>query len=43
VSALFGLGWAVQSMEHQTTRKYLQAKALWEVIARRDDDGPAAA
>lgn len=43
VSALFGSGWAVQSMEHQTTRKYLQAKALWEVIARRDDDGPAAA
>ena len=43
VAALFASGWAVQSMEHQTTRKYLQAKALWEVIARRNDVGPAAA
>lgn len=33
VDALFGSGWHVRSAEHQTTMKYVQPKALWEVVA----------
>jgi SAM-dependent methyltransferase len=34
---LFANGWQLLAMEHQTTRKYVRQKALWEVVARRDD------
>lgn len=34
---LFASGWQLLSMEHQTTRKYVRQKALWEVAARRDE------
>lgn len=34
-AALFASGWQLLSMEHQTTRKYVRQKALWEVVARR--------
>jgi len=34
-AALFAGGWQLLSMEHQTTRKYVRQKALWEVVARR--------
>lgn len=36
-AALFAGGWQLLSMEHQTTRKYVRQKALWEVAARRDE------
>lgn len=36
VDRLFASGWTVLSKEHHTTRKYVQIKALWEVVARRD-------
>lgn len=35
VDALFGSGWTVLSIEHQTTKKYVRSKALWEVVAQR--------
>ncbi|MBK1690203.1 class I SAM-dependent methyltransferase [Rubrivivax gelatinosus] len=34
---LFASGWQLLAMEHQTTRKYVRQKALWEVVARRGD------
>lgn len=39
VDALFSRGWTVRSCEHFTTRKYLRAKALWEVVAERAGGG----
>lgn len=36
VSELFARGWKLLSKEHQTTNKYVQTKALWEVAALRD-------
>jgi SAM-dependent methyltransferase len=35
VHNLFSSGWRVLSKEHLQTRKYVQKKALWEVIAMR--------
>lgn len=34
VDALFSSGWTVLSMEHQTTKKYVRPKALWEVVVQ---------
>ncbi len=36
VHALFSSGWRQLSLEHFVTRKYLQSKALWEVVLTRD-------
>ncbi len=36
VDAAFGQGWKVLSKQHKITKKYLQSKALWEVIAQRE-------
>ena len=36
VLALFASGWRQLSLEHFVTRKYLQSKALWEVVLTRD-------
>lgn len=36
VDRLFASGWSVLSKQHHTTRKYVQTKALWEVVARRE-------
>lgn len=37
VQFLFAEGWETLSLEHLTTKKYIKAKALWEVaVARRD-------
>ena len=36
VNALFASGWRRQSLAHVVTRKYLQSKALWEVVLVRD-------
>ncbi len=36
VKSLFARGWRCQSLEHVVTRKYLQSKALWEVVLVRD-------
>ncbi len=36
VTALFATGWQRLSLEHVVTRKYLQSKALWEVVLTRD-------
>lgn len=36
VTALFANGWKILSQEHQTTTKYIQTKALWEVVAQRN-------
>ncbi len=38
IDALFAAGWQVRSKEHMATRKYIQKKALWEVVAQRGDD-----
>lgn len=35
VDEIFEYGWDVLSKEHQTTRKYVRTKALWEVVLRR--------
>ena len=35
VRALFAEGWTPLSLQHVTTRKYVRAKALWEVVLRR--------
>lgn len=35
VDALFESGWAVLSTEHQTTKKYVRSKALWEIVAQK--------
>jgi SAM-dependent methyltransferase len=35
VDLLFSDGWHVFSKTHQTTRKYVRVKALWEVVAQR--------
>ncbi|PAU78843.1 class I SAM-dependent methyltransferase [Halomonas salipaludis] len=37
VESLFAEGWNTLSLEHFTTRKYVKAKALWEVILERSD------
>lgn len=37
IGLLFGAGWARLSLEHAVTRKYLRAKALWEVVLERRD------
>lgn len=34
IDRLFAGGWHVLSRQHQTTNKYVRAKALWEVVAR---------
>lgn len=36
VTDLFAKGWTILSNSHQTTNKYIQTKALWEVVAQRD-------
>lgn len=36
IAALFAKGWKVASQEHFVTRKYLKAKALWEVVLEKD-------
>ncbi|MBA4328185.1 MAG: class I SAM-dependent methyltransferase [Polaromonas sp.] len=36
VTALFSTGWQRLSLEHVVARKYLQSKALWEVVLTRD-------
>lgn len=37
VCALFADGWERLSLEHFVTRKYVKAKALWEVVLERRD------
>lgn len=37
IDRLFAEGWTVLSQEHQTTRKYVVPKALWEVVVERSD------
>ncbi|WP_418318878.1 class I SAM-dependent methyltransferase [Piscinibacter sakaiensis] len=37
VDCLFEAGWHVLSKEHLVSRKYVQQKALWEVVLRRVD------
>jgi len=37
VDDIFAAGWLVRSKEHMSTRKYIQKKALWEVVAQRGD------
>lgn len=32
---LFSAGWTVLSKAHRTTRKYVQEKALWEIVVRQ--------
>lgn len=32
IDQLFGVGWQLHSKEHLVTRKYIQKKALWEVV-----------
>jgi hypothetical protein len=34
VDAMLSSGWTVLSIEHQTTTKYVQTRALWEVMAQ---------
>jgi SAM-dependent methyltransferase len=36
VRGLFTTGWRLLSLEHFTTRKYLQPKSLWEAVVERD-------
>lgn len=36
ISRLFASGWLCRSQQHLVTRKYLQSKALWEVVLERD-------
>ena len=36
VRALFANGWHIRAIEHIVTRKYVLAKALWEVIVERE-------
>ena len=37
VCSLFADGWALLSLEHCVTRKYVAAKALWEAVLERRD------
>jgi SAM-dependent methyltransferase len=36
VRVLFASGWRILAIEHVTTRKYVLAKALWEVVVERE-------
>ena len=36
VNLLFATGWHCLSLEHFVTRKYIQSKALWEVVLTKD-------
>jgi SAM-dependent methyltransferase len=36
VRSLFAAGWHVLAIEHFTTRKYVKAKSLWEVVVERE-------
>lgn len=36
VAEFLGPGWKIVGREHQTTHKYVQTKALWELVAQRD-------
>jgi SAM-dependent methyltransferase len=37
VARLFETGWRPISVEHKTSRKYLQTKALWEAVLQKQD------
>ena len=37
LEVLFAKGWLERSREHMSTRKYVQAKALWEVVLQRSE------
>jgi SAM-dependent methyltransferase len=37
VCALFADGWKQLSLAHFVTRKYIRAKALWEIVLERDE------
>ena len=37
VCALFAGGWRQLSLEHVVTRKYVRAKALWEIVLEREE------
>jgi SAM-dependent methyltransferase len=36
VRSLFATGWRFVSLEHFTTRKYVESKSLWEAVVERD-------
>ncbi len=38
VESLFAVGWNTLSLEHFRTKKYVEQKALWEIIIERKDD-----
>lgn len=37
IDTIFANGWKVLSKEHMLTRKYVQKKALWELVLQRSD------
>lgn len=41
VDAVLATGWAVRSVVHKLTDKYLQPKAVWELVCTRADDPPS--